>query len=843
MAQPQVPGVSITEEATRRQPISGVSTAVAGIAGIAQRGPIGESVSVKSFAAFERIYGGAMAGESLHYAVRGFFNNGGTEVYVNRLGHLSDPADKNTLVGSAAGVDLAGFGGPAYATLTGGPMSEGVVLPTGEVHTFDLAVNLGSPQTATITTKPAEMTGASASFPATAGASCFADYSVNGGPTKRVDLSTNTPPTADAAGYASLLGQLMDGVKASTVTGDVIISTDRRGSSASIEIVSVGADFAAETGFSVGSAISTGNDVADADSVSLAELQTVLDRDVQDGNSDPQVDVGSRAGFLVLVVVDESVSAVTSDLLSSNFSTGLDIALGLANGQQVGGQPGSMSLPYTIRAGYKGIVSPGQYGNRLAIVASATPKAESEPGVALTVDANAGSNELQLVSAKGITEGSILMLVDGMSMELVRVLGVTTQVSGSGVTRTALLDAALVNSFTSASTALASTEVTLIVYDGRRVLETIEGVSFDPAREDFIVSRINDTVLGSVTITVEDHELLFPESVAVGLSKTPLTGGTSETVGFADADVVGVATARTGLYVFDGQPINSLACPPSFGGTVTIGANPIVHTALSTYSEDRHDCYPVLDFEVGMTPEAALNYRSNVLGLDTAWGAIYYPALRVADPLSSAKNGVVDVPNSGHILGLYARVDAMAPPNGGVSTAPAGEGAFGKIHGVLGLAFQVDDKVQGTLNPEGINAIRNFVRSANPGVTVYGARTLSSSQTWRYIQVRRLLTYVEQSIIEGSRYAVFRDNDFLLWGELSDRVTTFLRRTHSSKMLAGRTSEEAFYVRIDESTTTSDEIDSGVLLGEIGIAPKKPAEFIRFRFGLLESGQSTITEL
>jgi phage tail sheath protein FI len=130
------------------------------------------------------------------------------------------------------------------------------------------------------------------------------------------------------------------------------------------------------------------------------------------------------------------------------------------------------------------------------------------------------------------------------------------------------------------------------------------------------------------------------------------------------------------------------------------------------------------------------------------------------------------------------------------------------------------------LNPKGINALRYF---PGRGYRVWGARTLSSDASWKYINVRRLFIFVEESIDEGTQWAVFEPNDRPLWARIRQTVANFLTSQWRTGALQGKTAEEAFFVRCDESTMTQDDIDNGRLICVIGIAPVKPAEFVIFR--------------
>jgi Bacteriophage tail sheath protein len=200
---------------------------------------------------------------------------------------------------------------------------------------------------------------------------------------------------------------------------------------------------------------------------------------------------------------------------------------------------------------------------------------------------------------------------------------------------------------------------------------------------------------------------------------------------------------------------------------------------------------------------------------DTKYAALYYPWIAISDPQTGARK---EVPPGGHVLGVYARTDAER----GVFKAPANE----TLRGVLELTADIDDGKQDTLNPRGINAIRQFPER---GIRVWGARTLTSDALWKYVSVRRLFIFLERSIYEGTQWVVFEPNDYRLWARVIDTIRLFLRTQWRLGALFGRTEEEAFFITCDRTTMTQDDILNGRLICEIGIAPVRPAEFVVFR--------------
>jgi phage tail sheath protein FI len=237
---------------------------------------------------------------------------------------------------------------------------------------------------------------------------------------------------------------------------------------------------------------------------------------------------------------------------------------------------------------------------------------------------------------------------------------------------------------------------------------------------------------------------------------------------------------------------------------------------LIAHCELMKDRFVILDSPADMKAQRVLDWRMNDAGYDSKYAALYYPWIWVQNPTG---NGQLKVPPSGHVAGVYARVDQER----GVHKAPANE----ILRGVLSLELQVTHGEQGLLNVKGVNCIRSF---PGRGIRVWGARTLSSDMSWNYINVRRLFCMVEESIYEGTQWVVFEPNDMDLWERVKRTITAFLTRVWRDGALFGSTPEEAFYVKCDAELNPPEVRDAGQLVVEIGLAPVKPAEFVIFRF-------------
>ncbi len=249
-----------------------------------------------------------------------------------------------------------------------------------------------------------------------------------------------------------------------------------------------------------------------------------------------------------------------------------------------------------------------------------------------------------------------------------------------------------------------------------------------------------------------------------------------------------------------------------------------VQLAMIAHCELMGDRVAILDAPPGMNAQQVREWRVDKAGYDSKYATLYWPWVKVFDPLAGQANFV---PPSGHMAGIWARSDDTR----GVHKAPANE----VVRGAISLELQVTKSEHDLLNPQGVNVIRAF---PGRGIRVWGARTLSSDPAWRYINVRRLFNYIEGSILLGTQWVVFEPNDMALWERVKRTISAFLVRVWRDGALFGATPGEAFYVKCDGELNTSETIDAGQLIVEIGIAPVKPAEFVVFKIAQFSGGTS-----
>lgn len=342
--------------------------------------------------------------------------------------------------------------------------------------------------------------------------------------------------------------------------------------------------------------------------------------------------------------------------------------------------------------------------------------------------------------------------------------------------------------------------------------ENYAGLSTNVANPNFIGYRLANSELVKVTV-VTDETLANPVAQILGDGNTSgmftLDGGSDGSMNKVTAGTFigedGGPGKRSGLASFEENSIVSMMAIPG----VTI---PEVVVALVGHCENLKSRFAVIDMPKDMTKtKDLLNYREMI---DSTYAAMYHPWIQVFDRTS---NKADFIPPSGAVLGVYARTDISR----GVHKAPANETVF-----CTGLSVGYTKAEQDILNPAGVNLIRAI---PGQGIRIWGARTASSNSSFKYVNVRRLFIYVEESIKANTNWVVFEPNDVALWQRVQMTIANFLDNMWRSGMLAGASASEAYFVEIGPSTMSRDDIMNGRLICNIGIAPSRPAEFVVFR--------------
>jgi uncharacterized protein len=293
--------------------------------------------------------------------------------------------------------------------------------------------------------------------------------------------------------------------------------------------------------------------------------------------------------------------------------------------------------------------------------------------------------------------------------------------------------------------------------------------------------------------------------------------------GGKDAWVVRVARQLTAAKIIKG--IHALDAVDIFNLLVIPGVtNSEALFAAADYCRERRAFLIMDPAKSVQTPGQMEQAVRNATLPKTSCCAIYFPWINIPDPLNSGQLRLT--PPSGSIAGLFARVDGSR----GVWKSPAGTGA--DLVGVSGLSYNLTDSENETLNALGVNCLRVFPT----GTLAWGARTLEgadqSASEWKYIPVRRLALFIEESVDRGIQWAVFEPNAEPLWAEIRLNVGVFLDNLFRAGAFQGSTPRQAYFVKCDVATTTQNEIDAGVVNVVIGFAPLKPAEFIILKISI-----------
>jgi Bacteriophage tail sheath protein len=365
------------------------------------------------------------------------------------------------------------------------------------------------------------------------------------------------------------------------------------------------------------------------------------------------------------------------------------------------------------------------------------------------------------------------------------------------------------------------------------VVEDFDDLEIDPLGSDFVAGILRRSTLVEIPPDApvppappDPTGLADREHTYVAAVNGSDGGGTAS---LALADFAGSAPTSTsrgaGLDGLAAVDEISLLCAPDEGHAALAPAvQAALRDAVVQQCERLRDRFAILQ----LVRDAGNGNPGDVMPpTSTQYAAVYYPWLRVLDPVTS---DTYLVPPGGHVAGVYAGTDI----DRGVHKAPANVTVRGIVETDLPgnrgpLAVAVTRQQQDVLNPRGVNVIRDF-RADRRGIRVWGARTLSADAQWRYVNVRRLFLFVEESIDEGTQWVVFEPNDDTTWARVRRSITNFLTSVWRSGALMGTTAEEAFFVKVDRTTMTQDDIDNGRLICFVGMAPVKPAEFVIFRF-------------
>lgn len=350
--------------------------------------------------------------------------------------------------------------------------------------------------------------------------------------------------------------------------------------------------------------------------------------------------------------------------------------------------------------------------------------------------------------------------------------------------------------------------------------ESFRNVSVDPSSSRFV-----DTVLKEQSALVKVRSSA-PDDESPNDGSVPPGGTVGNGSPITDTEIKGNRLARTGLYALESADLFNLLCIPPLTSDNEVDADTWKDAA--DYCQERRavlivdspaDWSAMAGTSIGNVGTEVNNLRGTIGNEPARNAAVYFPRLRMADPRS--ENRLADFAPCGAVAGILARTDAQR----GVWKAPAGQEA--SFSGVRGFTYTMTDAQNGVLNPLGLNCLRAFPVI---GRVVWGARTLAGADQlaseWKYLPVRRLALFLEESLYRGTQWVVFEPNDEPLWAQIRLNVGSFMHDQFRKGAFQGTSPKDAYFVKCDRETTTQSDINNGIVNILVGFAPLKPAEFV-----------------
>jgi phage tail sheath protein FI len=357
---------------------------------------------------------------------------------------------------------------------------------------------------------------------------------------------------------------------------------------------------------------------------------------------------------------------------------------------------------------------------------------------------------------------------------------------------------------------LVITELDPVKDDVVQFKETFRNLSSLPTSPRFVTSVLAQQ---SQLVRVDGNVGERPDEVTdakhpIPPDPQPANGGVIDDVGLVE-----------GINALDQADLFNLLCIPPITRETDI--DPSTRDAAAAYCAKRRAMF-IADPPLAWNTVAAAETGVNTFMTRSKNAAAYFPRVKVADPLH--ENRLEEFAPCGMIAGIYARTDNTR----GVWKAPAGTDAV--MRGVRELSVKMTDLQNGQLNPLGLNGLRTFPVH---GQVVWGARTLDGADAqaseWKYIPVRRLALFLEESLYRGTQWVVFEPNDEPLWSQIRLNLGAFMHNLFRQGAFQGSSPREAYFVKCDKETTTQNDINLGIVNIVVGFAPLKPAEFVVIR--------------
>jgi len=756
------PGVYIEEIPSGVHTITGVSTSVTAFVGYTPRGAIDDPVHIFSFADFERAFGGLAVDSPLGYCVKYFFQNGGNEAYVVRVAHGAKPAAVTLKDSTTAGHDVLDITAASAGTWGNNLQIDVDYASANPKSLFNLRVTSFIEKNGRMEAGPTEMFRNLSMNELDPG---YAVFAINNG-SQLVTAERNPALTAVVLGAAG----------AGTSQSATLALADVNKIDASHNMLA----------FTLNGLGPFEAKLATPAPGTLAAMLTAIAANMT-------TEMTAKAGSAVTAtVVGSTIRVASGDTThhssvhvfdaSTNSATAI-LKLGVANGGveidsaaqfrpiqsgTVGGPPNLVGLAPTAKMDLN-----VQRGSPLATLKPITldlwgaaplppPPTNIEEAASRVRDALASSTEPYL-------QGATVSIIDGV----LRVLPGTD-------------DPNLVFEFANSGADTSATSLGLTPAGAKNVAHYAPGIG----------------------ITIRAQTAVPP----------PGNNGTPPSA----VELTGKELLKTGMYALEKVDLFNLLLMPDL-----LLLKPNELGDISAIAEAITYCQRRRAFMIVDTPAWLLKFddaqkwigTSSATSLRSRNVALYFPRLRAPDPMMAGS--VNTFPAAGALAGLYARTDA----DRGVWKAPAGITA--NIQGATGLTVTLTDGENGTLNPMGLNCLRTFKVI---GTVSWGARTGRGADAladeYKYVPVRRLALYLEESLYRGTQFAVFEPNDEPLWSQIRLNLGAFMHTLFAQGAFQGQTPRDAYFVKCDKETTTQNDIDLGRVNIVVGFAPLKPAEFV-----------------
>jgi uncharacterized protein len=773
------PGVYIEEVSSGVRTIMGVSTSVTAFVGAAKRGKINRAVHILSYPDYERAFGGLDKDSQMSYAVQQFFLNGGSDAWVVRIAKGAEAARKT--LNNGVGNEVLNI--TAKDEGTSGCYIEVMVdyNTANPESNFNLTFSYASPD------NPADM--AVERFENLSMNSKDARYVVNVvmDSSKLVTLDRTTPYLTQAFLDGLAPGNSLSGLLNCDSNGVLLDITypdnklwDENHNQLRVSV----------NGLPPVTVILKEDDVGknDASSTPAAKLKKLCDsikaQVIANANSDP--------GLLGFLCDLDSISAPTHITMTSG----------------TGGEFSTVRVLPGLIKDISGRLKLGALNGGTDTDAVAVIRPVETPDHGSLV-----SGTISAITASTPPHDSLMIGLDGNDLETIH-LGVLNL---NGAT---LLDN--LNEIADAITIkVQGLKPNNPAYSGFKALAFADSSNQDKIKLSSGTQGPSSTVSVSAASTSDiagDLKLLKADgAVATSPPRVFLAGGLEQSFSIVDPEAYNLfiadRSAREGIYALEEVDLFNILCLPGV-------TDPGILMDACSYCQERR-AFMIIDSEKGdgkpEEPEDMIKANSRLP--KSNYASVYYPWIKVADPLNSGK--VREFPPSGTLAGLYARIDSTR----GVWKAPAGTEA--RLVGAQSVEKVLTDLQNGTLNKVGVNCIRAF---PNTGVISWGARTLRGddqlADEYKYIPVRRLALYIEESLFRGTQWVVFEPNDEPLWAQIRLNIGAFMHSLFRQGAFQGKSPKDAYFVKCDGDTTTLDDINRGTVNIIVGFAPLKPAEFV-----------------